>query len=270
MADQPIPPGLLPSSAAAPVASVEDVRKAWPHEMLEAEQAPVRDALIEAQLAMFFAYQEASSHAAAQSDPTRATGKYLEEFTGEVDIHRQLGEDDETLRDRYFAVPDLVSPNAIKRVVDRLLAPHTDKRCQLFESIGDRMFLGDGAAPWCRCFLGDGDTEIEPGYPARRYALRKTSSPGGPRPFADHYGRLFVVRVPLLEGATAEAAFLFDGVQASARPFALGDGADPNGSRAFLFAGATLAMKVYARIAAQLDRITGQGIRWILEVDPKL
>jgi hypothetical protein len=238
--------------------------------MLEEQEAPVRDALIEAQLAMFLAYQEASSHAAAQSDATRATGKYLEEFTGEVDIHRQLGEDDETLRDRYFAVPDLVSPNAIKRVVDRLLAPHTEKRCQIFESIGDRAFLGDGSTEWCRCFLGDGKTEIDPGYPARRYALRKMSSPGGARLFPDHYGRLFIVRVPLLEGATAEAAFLFEGTHASARPFALGDGINPDGPRAFLFAGATLAMKVYARIAAQIDRIAGQGIRWILEVDPKL
>lgn len=270
MADQALPPGLLPSSAAAPIAGAEDVRKAWPAEMLEEQNAPVRDALIEAQTAMFLAYQEATSYVAAQSDPTRATGKYLEEFTGEVDIHRQLGEDDESLRDRYFAVPDLVSPNAIKRVVDRLLAPHTTKRCHLLESIGDRAFLGDGSTEWCRCFLGEGTTEIVPGYPPRRYELRVTSSPGGTRLFADHYGRMFIVRVPLLEGATAEAAFLFDGSEPQKYAMALGDGIDPDARRAFLFAGATLAMKVYARIAAHLDRISGQGIRWILEVDPKL
>ena len=274
----PVPLPVLPSGGDLPVRTTADVLAAYPDHVRREVNAPVRDALIEAKTEMFLGYQEHVDYAAAQSDPTRATGLYLEEFTNEVGIFKQDGEKDESLRERYFAVPELVTPEAIKGAVDSILAPFTTKTCFLCESVLDRWFVSDGASSW-HSFVGDGTSDMTPDYPDRRYATRAGSSPGGALAFSDGEGRFFILRIPNIS-ATADAAAVAadgaavlngEGVDVSATRLYADDGTDADGSSAmFVFAGLGSADSVYQAIVNTVETIRGHGIRVRLLVDSKL
>ncbi|WP_438029032.1 hypothetical protein [Sorangium sp. So ce233] len=232
----------------------------------------MRDALVEAETAMFLAYQERADYAAAQSDPMRATGVYLAGHASDRGIYQQEGEGDEELRDRVFTVPDVVSPHAILGATNAILAPYTDKEAKLFESVTDRLFLGDGTTEW-HSFLTDGTADLDPQYQDRRYELRDGAGPGGAWVFDDADGRYFVLRVPDISGITDALGYAYSGAQDPDDDAGLfmGDGSDVDGSSAgFLYQGSSDALSIYQAIANTVERIRGHGVRWLLIVDPKL
>lgn len=57
----------------------------------------------------------------------------------ERSVYRSLGETDDQYRQRVATLPDVVSPNAIQRTANRLLAPYSE-RCYLRE-VGDETYL---------------------------------------------------------------------------------------------------------------------------------
>lgn len=262
------PATFLPSGGETPITTTADVLAEYPLRIRQEPVAPVRDAAVELQAEIFLAYQNASAYAAAQSDPTRATGVYLEAFAAEVGIFPQDGAGDEALRTRLFSPLAVVTPEAIKAIVNALLAPVTDAQCSLWESVSDRWFVSDDSADW-HSFVGDGSTDMAPDYPDRRYALRGNCMPGGPAAFNESNGRMFILRLPEIEAADNEGAFPrlpLDGHDTDR--FFVNDGSgDWHG---FAFAGGKSAQAIYSAIVNAVESIRGHGVRWLAFVDPRI
>lgn len=268
----PLPFPVLATGGDLLVRSADDVRAQYPEHVRRVADAPVRDALAEGAAAMLIAYQGASDNAAAQSDGTLATGIYLAAITGDVGIHPEEGEGDEALRDRYYGIPDIVTPDALQRLVDSILAPYTDSTCQIFESVLDRWYVGDGTTPW-HSFVSDGLSELDPQYPDRRYNLRAQSSVGGAWAFDEHNGRYLICRVPVIDLAE-QVAFAFDGTlldTADTTGLFVSDGTVTDGGcNAFVFNAVQAAVNVYQAILNALYRARGAAVRIQLVIDPKL
>lgn len=267
----PIPVG-SPLDAGLPVTGPDDVLAKWPERVREAEDAPNRDAIANALAAKFIAYQKAASYSVQQADPTTATGQYLRQHATPVGIFAQEGEDDESLRDRLFAIPEVVTPQAILTLTNSVLARYTSAKAQLCESVLDRVFLFDGELDEeCASYIGDGTASLDPDYPDRRYDFRPQRSPTGALPFDDHEGRLFILRVPDIGQAIALAAYPDDGTtdDGDAGTF-IGDGADLGAEGTFLFQGGASVNTIYQQLVNAIDAIAGSGVRWSLIVDPKL
>lgn len=275
----PAPLPIIPGAGDLPVKTAEDVREGYPAHVKQvpAANAPVREAIVEGQRVMQLRYQERAGYAAVQSDPTRATGIYLAGHAEDRGFFKQQNEDDEALRARVFAVPDIVTPAAIVAVVNAILAPYSNVECQYLESALDRLFVqdGNGDTGW-HSFIG-----APPEYPDRYYALRPNSSPGGAWVFSNEIGRMFVLRVPVLESLDESHAFAWDGTVNLAavgapRSLWIHDGSDTGGSESngsvatFITVGLATPLEVYQAIANTVTAIKGAGVRWMLVADPGL
>ncbi len=109
-----------------PVASIADVQNEFAGEVQDPPVAPVRDALQLGIKGMLQRYQRASRYAAAQSDPARATGVYLDEIGSyERDVHRQAGELDASYRARVNAFEGVADPGDIVAAANAVLAPYS-------------------------------------------------------------------------------------------------------------------------------------------------
>ncbi len=270
----PIPFPALPSGGDLPVRSSEDWLAELPEAVRREPVAPVRDDIATAASAILMRYQLASAYAAAQSDGTRATGIYLDGFLEDAKLPRQQDEDDEAARDRLYSADAIVTPDAIRSVVDTLLAPFTAKRSQIFESVLDRWYVTDGTAAY-HAFVTDGTVSLDPDYPDRRYDLRPGRGPGGAWAFddGDHTGRWMIVRVPAIR-VPDDVAFAWGGESfqvAEGLGLFVTDGTHTGGTdNAFVFAGIGEAETLYQTIANVIERIKGGGIRVTLLVDPKI
>lgn len=263
----------VPIDGDVPVREAADVAKHWPPEVRRSETAPVRDALAEAMAATFVAYEGAASTAAAQSDPTRATGQYLEVHATEVGIFPQEGEKTEELRERLYATPEVTTPNAILEAANLVVSRYTNAKAQLCESILDRWFVTDGnPASEVHSYVTDGTASVTPDYPDRRYDYRPQRSPTGALPFSDHNGRLFILRVPQIGAVVGSQTYVDDGTGGSEKHgfFATDGDLAANAYHAFIYPGLAETLSAYQQIANSVDRLTGQGVRWVLWVDPKL
>lgn len=273
MPSLPIPFPALPSGGDLPVRSEEDWLAQLPEVVRREEDAPVRDDVAKAAAGIFLKYQDRSAYAAAQSDPTRATGIYLDGFLDDVKLPRQAGEEDEDARDRLFQAGGVVTPVAVKAAINAvLLAAGITKHCVVFESVLDRWFVSDGSATW-HSFVTDGTVSLDPLYQDRRYDLRPDSGPGGAWAFGDHYGRWMIICVPVVSFPEF-GAFAWRGEAFQVAPglgFFVTDGThvagDDNG---FVFSGDAAAAEVYQAVVNIVERIKGAGIRVTLLIDPKL
>jgi hypothetical protein len=281
----PAPLPFIPGAGDLPVKSADDIRPEFPAPLRgPAEAAPVREVIVEGERALMLEHQERAGYAAAQADPTRATGVYLDGHAEDRGTFRQPEELDEPLRARMLATPQIVTPTAIVSAVNAILAPYTTKLAQYHESILDRWFVNDGdpGSAW-HSFVGAG-----PHYPDRLYddhqgtpGRRSQSDPGGAWVFPDSNGRMFVLRVPVIAGLEAGHAFVLDGSVNETVPGAvtgsfLGDGTDALGSESsglvgmFITDGYASEVAVYQAVANSVEAIVGQGVRWQLVADPAL
>lgn len=80
--------------------------------------------------------------------PTGGLHAMLDELGSERNVPRSPGEDDETYRKRVATLPDVVSPNAIRRVVNRIIAQYGARAC-----------LREVGLPLFRGFFYDGDPD---------------------------------------------------------------------------------------------------------------
>lgn len=274
----PAPMPFDPWGAELPVKSESDVRDVLPGNIKAVPQddAPVREAIISAETEMFLSWQESSSYAAAQSDPTRAEGEYLDGHLEDRDLKRNGSEDDESARSRMFDIQKVVTPEAILAAADSILSPYTTIKCQYLESVLDRWFL-TGPVSSFRSFIG-----ASPEYPDRYYNLRPQSSPGGAWTFADNGGRYFVLRVPVLDSLNGSHMFLFDGTvepgpgNEHAEAAWIADGSDTGGTEStgvtatFVSVGGGAALDIYQSVADAVNSIIPAGVRWQLYADPDL
>lgn len=257
-----------------PVSDASDVLAAYPVEVRREAVAPVRDALVAGQTAMFLAYQEHSAYAAAQSDPTRATGVYLVGLAADAGIPTRPGEEQEDLRDRIFRLASLgtVTPTRIIEELNLIFDPISAQRCQVFETVLDRWYVSDGGAAW-HSFVSDGTVDATACYPARHYDIRVQSRPGGAWAFSGRVGRAIIVRVPKLGAALrVHAAFAFDGTQGTGGlGLFVSDGTNLDGdANAFVFAGSRQTERVYQDALDMLLEAKGQGVRLMIVLDERL
>jgi hypothetical protein len=281
----PLPPlsdGVPIDGGDLPVSSSTDVANEWALEIQEVQTDPIRDAIQCGQTDMFLEYQRASSYAAAQSDPGRATDEYLDEILEEYGCPRQTGQGDEDARAVMFATPPVISPVAVLAVTNAILAPYTVVPCRYAER-SDGWFAGLGTSPWSSHIFAtkdNGDDNATPNYPDR--PVNPQRRPPGAMPNADTYGRWFLLRAPDISSINSELAAIFNGSQneptsgvettASVGGFYVGSGTnvnDDNDTFIFNFT-ATTVDDVYNQLIGAVDNAIGFGIRWDLNVEPNL
>lgn len=254
-----------------PVTSPADVKAELPTIIKQSQNAPVRDALTAAMAEMFKAHQDASKYAADQASVDRATGIYLAGLASDHGIVPASGESNDSLRSRIFDAPLIVTPQAIINAINAIVLPYTTVRPQIFEEI-DCNFITDDTASFDSSFVS-----ANPRYPDRLYEddaaendgySRPQSQPGGFWTFGDEVGRYFVIRLPPLEAADEDFAFLeesfiSDNTNASGSEL---DGTDIT----FVFGENMTADELYAAVVTAVEKIKGQGFRFQVYVDPEL
>lgn len=248
-----------------PVSDAQDVLNEFPIPHRKMETATVRDAFTESFGVGHIKYQTLSARAAAQCDPMRATGDYLRAFAEERGIIPGANESDESIRTRLFAAPEIVTPEGIRAVVNRLLAGYTDTECTVSELDLDGWFVHDGTAEW-DSFVG-----ADPDYGDRYYEEQPWLQPGGAVP---SWGlpRNFVMRIPPLEENDTTVSYALDDEDG----IFIGDGSDTAGAEsdasvAFsVFVNPKTADELYKMVVGVVETIKGQGITWTLHVDPSL
>lgn len=268
-----------------PVNSSQDIYSVLPRELQTQDAAPVRDAIIAALTAAFQTYQIRSRYSASQSDPLRATNIYLNGIASDRQVFRAADESDPSLQTRQFTLQDQVSPFAIQSVVNAIIAPYTDVLAQFIESELDCGFVSDGTATW-DSFIG-----ASPHYQDRLYPddvlenggyVRPQCDPGGFWAFADQNGRHFLIRLPPLDAADADFAFISDNTDASGSEsdgsvisfFADGSdtaGAESDGSvTTFIYTGGLTSDELYNAVIGAVSLVKPQGYRFEIVVDPDL
>ena len=198
-----------------PVSSIDDIAATWSNDVQAPPVAPIRDAIQQGELAMMLAYQNVAPKAAAQCDPLRATGEYLDEVGDDRSIQRQPGESDTEYSARVNAVPSTVSPNDIIAAANAVLAPYTSIPCRYYEQ-SDAWFLSNpNTTTWSAHLFSDSDggPNAVPNYPDRRYSLIPNRRPPGAVLFGDMYGREFVLRTPDISSVDATVGALFQQAQ---------------------------------------------------------
>jgi hypothetical protein len=254
-----------------PVSDEADVAAEFPRPHRTPTAAPVRDAFTGGWTAGFLEYQNIAARAAAQSDPLRATGDYLKSFAEEHSVIPGADESEESVRSRLFSAPDIVTPDAIVRGVDALLAPYTTKTCRFSELELDGFFVHDGTAEW-DSFVG-----TDPDYPDRYYDDLPHRLPGGAVP-SSGYLRSFLLRIPALEDNDDAVSFAFDApvslvpsdITDDYEGIFVADGTGDGTVGLSVYTSPQRADYLYAAIVGLVTSIKGQGFSWTLLVDPTL
>lgn len=278
----PLPPGgAALHGGDLPVSDGSDVLAQFADAHRRPEAALVRDSLADAFSRIHITYQDESAALLAQLDPRRATGDALLELAIEHGVTLRTGEDLESLRARIFTSPDVVSPAAIVKAVNALLAPYTTMECELVEPEVDGWFVEDGTSTEWGAFLGTPGTQIRPHYPDRYYAddsaenggfVIANNDPGG-LIVSRGYPRNFHLRLPDIAASDADFAFCID---SSTEIMAISNGTNASGSEldgtviTFIFNSAQTSDEVYDAIVGLVESIKGQGVSWSALVDPSL
>ena len=260
------------------VSSVDDILTLYPEEIRgpKGTEHPVLDDIAGAHLAMHEGYQDAADYAAAQADPLRATGRYLDVFAEDRGFKRQEGESDEDLRTRVFAAFQGVSPDGIMAVVNAILAPYTSIKAQYYEPELDCWFVPSSSdSVWCS-FIASSPNAAPPDYPDRLYEhnaaehdwlYRPQSSPGEAVPDWGSDGPRFVLRVPQLNDSSSLLAFVTSSDSVLADEWFIGTGV---GDFGFIGSTSFEADQVYATLVNTVNKIKAHGVRWTMSVDPAL
>lgn len=278
----PLKPGVRLDAGDLPVSSSTDTLAAWSGDLSAANPAPVRDALVAGETAQQLAYEDASGYAAAQSDPLRATGEYLEEIGGyERGVNKAAGESDTSYRNRINSTPNTVDPNDIIAVVNTILAPFTNISARYSER-SDGCFPSSPTDVWsCHVFaVADGGPNAVPNYPDRKYSTITNRRPMGAMINADEGGRWFFLRVPDISSIDSSVAAVFQQGSPPAPPenppggagFWVGNPADGVNAQNITFTQniTQTSSSIYQSIVDAVEAIRGQGVRWTLFVDPNL
>lgn len=271
---------------ASDMSGTGDVLAVYPAEYKQEPEAPVRDALVGAQAALFTKYKKTSQYAADQANVARATRRYLDGQGEDRDVHRSGNEGDGPYRARVLAVPEVVTPLAIVAAVNAVLAPYTTIKAQYLESIQDRAYLRFHPPSELDDPVGRGCAILEhsPNYASRLYpedeavngAARVQCSPGGAWLFGDRVGRYFVLRVPDLSPLDTVIPAMYFPMPGepenlgglSRRMFLRTTGSDP--PKSFLYKKSTTALDVYGAIVSAVEAVIGHSVRWKMISDPKL
>lgn len=271
MADPHLTYPTVPGSGEVYVKGLSDVAKLYPKEWKQEADAPVRDAIGTGLTVALQELQVAVGYSAAQSDPLRATDRYLLGLAEDRGFVPAPNEAQEAFRARISDTPGLVTYDAILALVTDLLAPYTPIAPRLFDSVEDRYFVTDGAGAY-HSFVG-----APPDYPDRLYPQHAAvndgvtltqSHPPGAWVFGDCVGRYFVVIVPDFSPRDVALSLPYAGTGFS-DSFFVGDGTGSSVS-SYVLTEFQTALTVYQSIVNAVERLSGQGIRWQLFADPNL
>jgi len=284
-----------PTGNQVPVTTSDDILAVVAQDLNPDTPAIVRDAIIAMLVVIFTTYQEKADYASAQSDLLRATGTYLRGLCADRGIFPTAADTDDTLRSRAISIPELVTPAAIMALVNSILSNYTTKTARYFELPSDGSFISTGfyistspTPPAFSTFIG-----MSPMYQDRLYDNPNNLSgvnygtipykcsgrdPLRARINADSNGRMFELLIPFIGGDDVQHlftsnengagtlisnAFVYNGSNTAGNEAA-------GNTAAFTFADRLLSTEVYQLIATTVQQAKGQGIRWILYVDPSL
>ncbi len=217
---------------APPASTLDDVWRRYSHWYTRPDD-PVRDGLAEGIRRLAIESGSAIARMSVLHLRAHALGWCLDLVGAGQGMPRNPGERDDEYRERLAVLEDVVSRTAIVAAVNALLPP--DRPCR------HALPATDG------CFAG------------RHFA-------GRPRPDRPDLG---VVRV--WGGADVVARFHLDLPRLISETYCFATTGRPTlgfAGRAFL--PRTLYTRLYPRIAATLDRIVGDGIRWTADLNPTL
>lgn len=260
----------VPGSGEVYVKETGDVSKLLPGEWRTAN-APARDAIVAALTATLQELQASVGYSAAQSDPLRATERYLRGLAEDRGFSPAPGEEEETFRNRLSDTPEMVSYDAIVSLASEIIAPHSAILPRVFDATLDRCFITDGSGAY-HSYVG-----APPDYPDRLYPHHAAvndgislpqSHPTGAWLFGDCIGRYFVIITPDISPRDADLALPYDGTVSDGALY-LGDGSSVDNT-SFVLEEFQTALTVYQTIVNAVERISGQSIRWQLFADPNL
>lgn len=278
-------PPLTAGAGPRVVRTRDDVLARFNRVLKALNRAEIRDALADALLAICYRVQIGGEYSAAQSDATRSSDQFLDGLAEDRGVGRAIGESNAALRERLESFPAVVTDEAIREGVNAILAAlSVSGECELFDGTLDRWFVHTaadvGSSDW-HSYVG-----IGPSYPDRLFsgdapqvpATIPNSDPGGAWAFSSTVGRLFVVRVPVLDGIEAIISFAYRGGfigDPPVRPetlglgFYSGQGMDPD-IAAYVSKSRTTAAAAYQAIVNFIDRVRGQSIRFAVWSDSRL
>ncbi|HEY2509819.1 MAG TPA: hypothetical protein VGI39_03155 [Polyangiaceae bacterium] len=261
-----------------PVVRIEDVLAVVPSFLRPDDDAPVRDAILAAILALCLSCQDWAQWASDQASALAANGAYLD-AAGEEQGQIRNGDLDPAYRARILAPPSVVAPTALLTAANAVLAPYTAVGCKYAESQDDRLFwrLEDGSTtgPFGYLYF-DGSVPQSPDYADRYYESEAAQNggvgypgrePGSGLLFDDTVGRWFLLRAPDLTSIDGEDTPVYDTPQPN--DFYVGTTA-AGSFTSYVLADAATSSAIYGALINVIDRLKGQSIRWSLVVDPNL
>ncbi len=261
-----------------PLATPDDARALLPGWARELD-SPVRDALLAAWRAMANAFWARLGQTLARLiSPRYAAGLWLAWWGRQLKRPQVATESEPEYRARLIAPRPRVTPNAVRAVVDALVAEVTAARAACFEPAADGLFAAsdDPAAPWCGFAQPDAGRLLGTGvaFPAGA-CYASDSDAGVPE---------FWVVLPGDAGDDSATAYALDlDVPYGPNPVATG-AESPTGALAYDFAADAPPLWLDAdlrfvaarpdsladRVIAQVEATRAFGVRWLLFVDPYL
>ena len=185
-----------------PIQSSDDLRAFIPgHIRRPVGESPVLDDGLEALTAICEEWQDETELAVMQSDLGQSTDQYLQGQAEDRGSFKQDADTNTSLRNRVITAPKCVDRLSIVAAVNAVLAPYTSVSCRVFESIRDRLYIGDGTNSW-HSYIG-----ARPTYPSRYYDSRPSSQPPGAWVFGDEVGRFLVILIPVVSSAVQASVF---------------------------------------------------------------
>lgn len=280
-----------------PVVDQESIAALEPHFVAASDNAPVRDAIRAALVAMFCAYQDETARAAMQSNVLFATGVFLDGLGQDEGVFRQAESEpytragDDAYRARIIVQGGTVTPDIILAAVNSILADYSDVPAVYLESMLDRGYCrSDTTTPYI-AYVRNGVVagNVDPTYPDRLFEDDEAENlglsipdrhPGGFFCFSDTFGRLFVLRIPLLSSVDNAGAFASSETLGPAGS----DPGYPDGFGIFCTDGSVVpipewsffrdapatAVSVYQSIVNTVNRLVAHSVRWALIPDPLL
>jgi hypothetical protein len=190
---------MVPGAPRLAYAEREDVLALVPPELRSEEHQPVLEALVDILVTMSLEYQRDSDRCIAGCDPDRAEDSALDAVAADRGAERASGEGNEAFRTRTLGITPNASMEALYAAANAILAPWTNKTCQIIESKLDSFCVrSDTTALDWHAFIG-----AQALYPDRLYddgtVYTVTGRGGtGAHVYADTALRMFTILLPSL------------------------------------------------------------------------
>lgn len=243
--------------------SAADILAPMPEKYRSGEK-PVTQAIASTLAAYTAAHDEAVEYAAAQSDLTRAIGRYLDGKAEDHGFARIPGEKDEDYRTRILKWKPTGTREAVANALNAVLEKYSDSNAVLLDPVLDGWYVEDGTASWSS-HVWDNNGGGTPNYPDRLYSQRSNTGilDTIPIPNEADTGRCFGILLPVLRPYVElmwidsnDGCFVGDGSELVPMAFTSNWYADET--------------EINNSITMAVEATRAHGVRWFLLEDSRL